>query len=43
MKSKLEINDVDLEAFKAATAESYDDYVSSQGEDYLLFVRNAAE
>ena len=43
MKSKLEINEVDLDAFKAATAESYDDYVSGQGEEYLTFVRNAVE
>ena len=40
MKTKLSINDVDLKAFQNATASSYDDYISSQGEDYLKFVRD---
>ena len=43
MKSKLEINEVDLAAFKKATAESYDAYVKSQGEDYLTIIRDAAK
>lgn len=43
MKGKLEINEVDLAAFKEKTATSYDDYVSSQGEDYLTFVRETAQ
>ncbi|MFK7966884.1 MAG: TRAP transporter substrate-binding protein [Burkholderiaceae bacterium] len=38
MKGKLEINDVDLPAFQAATSASYDKYKSSQGEDFLKFV-----
>lgn len=43
MKGKLEINDVDLAAFQKATASAYDDYTSSQGEDYLKFVRDTAQ
>ena len=41
MKGKLSINEVDLPAFQKATAPSYDDYISSQGEDFLKFVREA--
>lgn len=43
MKTKLEINDVDLSAFQKATQSAYSDYVSSQGEDYLKFVRDTAK
>lgn len=43
MKTKLEINAVDLAAFKKATAESYDAYAKSQGEDYLTLIRDAAK
>lgn len=43
MQGKLEINEVDLAAFKEATAESYDEYVDSQGDDYLKFVRDTEE
>jgi TRAP-type C4-dicarboxylate transport system substrate-binding protein len=43
MKGKLKINDVDLDAFKKATAKSYDTYVKSQGDDYLTIIRNAAK
>lgn len=43
MKTKLTINDVDLAAFQEATASSYDEYVSSQGDDYLKFVRETAQ
>ncbi len=42
MKSKLSINEVDLSAFQKATAKSYDDYVASQGDDWLKLVRAAA-
>ena len=42
MKTKLKINSVDLKAFQEATASSYDDYTSSQGDDYLKFVRDTA-
>lgn len=42
MKTKLEINTVDLKAFQAATVSSYDDYSSSQGDEYLKFVRDTA-
>ena len=38
----ISINNVDLKAFQSATASSYDDYISSQGEDYLKFVRDTA-
>lgn len=41
MKGKLSINEVDLPAFQKATAPSYDDYVSSQGDDFLKLVRAA--
>ena len=41
MKSKLSINKVDLPAFQKATAPSYDDYVSSQGDEFLKLVRAA--
>lgn len=41
MKSKLSINEVDLGAFQKATAKSYDDYVSTQGDDWLEIVRKA--
>ena len=40
MKEKLEVNTVDLKAFQAATASSYDDYTSSQGDEYLKFVND---
>ncbi len=40
MKGRLEINEVDLAAFKDATAESYDDYVESQGDEYLVIIRS---
>ena len=43
MQSKLEVNDIDLAAFQSATQSSYDDYISSQGEDYLKFVRDTAK
>lgn len=43
MKDKLEINEVDLKAFKEATSASYDSYVEGQGDDYLVFVRDTAE
>ena len=43
MKTKLKINGVDLPAFQKATAESYDDYVDSQGDEYLTIIRSAAE
>ena len=43
MKGKLTINEVDLAAFQAATAKSYDSYTSSQGDDYLKIVRGAAK
>ena len=42
MQGKLEINDVDLAAFQEATASSYDDYTSTQGDDFLKIVREAA-
>ncbi len=41
MKSQVEINEVDLDAFKDATASNYEDYVDSQGDDYLAIVRGA--
>lgn len=43
MKGKLEINDVDLDAFKEATADSYESYASSQGDDYLAIIRESSE
>jgi len=42
MKTKLAVNDVDLPAFQKATAKSYDDYVKSQGDDWLKIVRATA-
>lgn len=42
MKSRLSINEVDLPAFQKATAKSYDDYESSQGDDWLQIVRSTA-
>lgn len=42
MKGKLKINEVDLAKFQEATAASYDDYVSSQGDEYLAIVRGVA-
>lgn len=39
MKSKLNINDVNLAKFQAATASSYDDYIKSQGDDYLQIIK----
>ena len=42
MKGKLSINEVDLPKFQKATAASYDDYVGSQGDEYLAIVRGAA-
>ncbi len=41
MQGKVEINEVDVVAFKEATAGSYEDYVDSQGDDYLLIIRGA--
>ncbi len=43
MQGKLAINQVDLRAFKKATASSYEDYISSQGDEYLKIIRGAAE
>ena len=43
MQSKLEVNEVDLPAFQEATKSAYTDYISSQGEDYLKFVRDTAK
>ena len=42
MTGKLKINAVELPAFQAATASSYDDYVASQGDELLVFVRATA-
>ncbi len=42
MKSKLSINKVDLPAFQNVTAKSYDDYVVTQGDDWLQIVRSTA-
>ena len=42
MKSKLSINEVDLSAFQKATAKSYDDYVASEGDDWLKTIRAVA-
>ena len=42
MKSLLEINEVNLSEFQEATASSYDDYVTSQGDEYLKLVRAVA-
>jgi tripartite ATP-independent transporter DctP family solute receptor len=38
MKNHVKINDVDLKAFQAATSKSYDNYVDSQGDDWLKLV-----
>ena len=43
MQGKLSVNEVDLPAFQKATAESYDDYTESQGDEYLTIIRSAAE
>lgn len=43
MKSLVEINKVDLPAFKKATASSYDDYVSSAGDEFLKYIRDTAD
>lgn len=40
MKGKLAINDVDLPAFQKASSASYDNYTSSQGDDFLKFVNS---
>lgn len=42
MQTKLEVNDVDLPAFQDATKSAYEDYIESQGEEYLQFVRDTA-
>ena len=41
MKQHVAINEVDLSAFQAATRKSYDDYVKSQGDDWLKLVEAA--
>ncbi len=41
MKQHVSINTVDLQAFQAATQASYDEYVKSQGEDWLKLVKDA--
>ena len=41
MKKNVAINEVDLTAFQAATRKSYDDYVKSQGDDWLKLVEAA--
>jgi tripartite ATP-independent transporter DctP family solute receptor len=38
MKNHVKINDIDLKAFQAATSKSYDNYVDSQGDDWLKLV-----
>ncbi len=43
MKEKLEVNTVDLKAFQEATASSYEDYTSSQGDEYLKFVNDTSD
>ncbi len=43
MRGLLEVNDVDLPAFQAATASSYDDYVAKHGDAFLTIIRGAAE
>ncbi|WP_417782295.1 TRAP transporter substrate-binding protein [Terasakiella pusilla] len=40
MKQFVEINDVDLNAFQDATRSSYDDYIKSQGDDWLKLVED---
>ena len=42
MKSLLVINEVNLAEFQEATASSYDNYVESQGDEYLKLVRKVA-
>ena len=42
MKSKLSINKVDLAKFQKVTAKSYDNYIASQGDDWLKIVRKTA-
>ena len=42
MKGKLSLNEVNLTAFKDATAKSYDAYIDSYGNEYLTFVRETA-
>jgi len=41
MKKNVAINEGDLTAFQAATRKSYDDYVKSQGDDWLKLVEAA--
>ncbi len=41
MKNHVKINDIDLKAFQAATSKSYDNYVNSQGDDWLKLVEIA--
>ena len=43
MRDLLEVNDVDLPAFQAATASSYEDYVGKHGDAFLMIIRGAAE
>ncbi len=43
MKGLLSVNEVDLDAFQKATASAYDDYTSSQGDEYLTIIRGAAK
>ncbi len=43
METKLSVNAVDLTAFQAATAKSYESYISSQGDDWLKLVRDTAQ
>ncbi len=43
MQSLLSVNTVDLAAFQKATAPAYDEYISSQGTEYLDIIRGAAE
>lgn len=39
MKKHVEINDVDLASFQQATNKSYDNYIKSQGDDWLKLVK----
>ena len=41
MKQHVEINEIDLDVFQAATRESYDNYIESQGDDWLKLVEAA--
>lgn len=41
MKANVELNEVDLEAFKKATEGSYADYEKSEGDEYLKIIRAA--